>query len=241
MKKVYVYVHVCVLNNYQEVLINILNHIYDSGLYDRLNKLRLSIVGNSVEFKNWFDTLTYDTTKIQLIFPTTRINTFEFHTLHNLFIDAISEDFYCLYLHTKGVSKQTNPNIKDWVDYLLYFTVDKFQNCLLELENFDTVGVNLTGDSENMKSNPALWGYVVKGESVSRTPQHYSGNFWWSKSDNIRKLPDPLYYASYEQYERYRVACECWICLNPNLKPKCLFQSGVNHYGTRYPKEMYVK
>ena len=230
------------MNNYQEVLTNILDHIYDSGLYDKIDKLKLSIVGDFKEFVDWYNMLSapafqknpIDVSKIEVIEQHPKTNTFEFFTLRDIYFDAIEEDIYCLYLHTKGISQQKNPNIKDWVNYMLYYNVVKFQDCLDNLETFDTVGVNLNSNPEGLSSNPALWGYKI-------TPTHYSGNFWWSKSSNIRTLPDPLKYASYEQYQRYRIACECWICMNPNLNPQCLFRSNTNHYMTPYPTKMYIK
>ena len=45
------------MNNYQEILTNILDHIYDSGLYDKIDKLKLSVVGDFREFIEWYNQL----------------------------------------------------------------------------------------------------------------------------------------------------------------------------------------
>ena len=64
---------------------------------------------------------------------------------------------------------------------------------------------------------------------------HYSGNFWWSTSQHITKLPKII-------GSEYTVP-EYWI-LKDNLDNYYNFFSsdfeGQNHYEIRYPKKYYI-
>ena len=89
---------------------------------------------------------------------------------------------------------------------MLHFVLN--QNALGKLKNVDTVGCNYINDGH---------------------PPHWSGNFWWAKSNYIAKLPEcgHLYYDP-----------EFWLHqLNPTFFE--LHNSGVNHYQSRYPIESY--
>ena len=115
-----------------------------------------------------------------------------------------------LYIHTKGISLTFTPMIDDWINLLIYFNIDKHDICIKELDNFDCIGCN----------------YLLKPEN------HFSGNFWWSKTDYICKL-DRI-----DQLIRHYA--EFWLCSNKYAKIKSLHNSNVNHYKERYPPENYI-
>ena len=121
-----------------------------------------------------------------------------------------------LYLHSKGVSKPDNPYIKDWTDYMLYFNVHLYEIAVPNLSYSDACGVNYQGN-------------------------HYSGNYWWSKSSYIRKLS-----KSPAPDQANWVAPETWLTsLGRREKPveHCkivnLWRSGVSHYKNPYPETNY--
>ena len=60
---------------------------------------------------------------------------------------------------------------------------------------------------------------------------HFSGNFWWANSFQIKKLPLLQNYDSY--YE-----AEMWLC-NTKAKYVSLHQSPVNHHISRYHWSCY--
>ena len=128
-----------------------------------------------------------------------------------LYTHAVEEDFNVLYIHSKGVTKPWSDCVKDWIDYMLYFNIDKFQTCLELLQEYDAVGVNL-------QDKPVL---------------HFSGNFWWSKSSNIRKLGE-ITNETYHGPEFYITGCK-------DGKYKGLYISNVNHYMQRFPSELYTQ
>ena len=138
--------------------------------------------------------------------------------LMQLHSDSQKEDFYSLYIHTKGVKKSiTNPEknkyIRDWLDYLLYFNVYKYKLNLNELKYFDTCGVSLR-------------------QSYPSKSWFYAGNFWWTKSSHLRKIKGEI--------ERDYLGPELWLLQNENTDMVSLWQSEINHNENRYLKNNYI-
>jgi hypothetical protein len=76
--------------------------------------------------------------------------------------------------------------------------------------NFDAVGVNLQDESR----------------------LHYAGNFWWSKSEYIKKLGIPI------QIE-YN-SPEFWLTKTKIGNYLSLWNSNINHYEQRYTEDNYL-
>ena len=130
-----------------------------------------------------------------------------------------------LYLHTKNVGKEINYCIEDQIEYLLYFLISKWENCINNLLEFDTCGVDL-------RNEPTL---------------HYSGNFWWSIANNIIQLPSPIEFNNLNKYPNplnsIRHNQEFWVCYDKNKKHLSMWDCGINVYERhlhRYQKELYV-
>lgn len=187
-----------------EVFSQLLSDIKKSGLYEKVEKIRCVVLTmNSIP-----DELFQDP-KIELVSVHRNLSLYELATLHPLYDHARVEDFYVLYLHTKGVRhNNTNPCVNDWVKYLSYFNIEQHETCIKCLENNDTVGVNLQND-------PCI---------------HYSGNFWWSKASHLRTLQKCVYNCYNSP--------EFWITSGKG-KFLNLASSGVNHYTERYPPSLY--
>ena len=148
----------------------------------------------------------YNNPKIVITNYSEDIRLFEVPTINKLHSFSLNnKGFNILYLHTKGVTNQSI-EVNDWIDMMLYFLIN--QNALDKLKNVDTVGCNYINDG---------------------FPPHWSGNFWWAKSNYIAKLPK----CKKEYHEP-----EFWLHqLNPTFFE--LHNSGVNHYHSRYPIENY--
>jgi hypothetical protein len=103
----------------------------------------------------------------------------ENHTYRKIYQDCKQQNMNVCYIHTKGITspirhlRKLNPyqfkNYYYWRQYLNWGVLQNWKACVYALEMFDTAGVNYY-------ENPS---------------RHYSGNFWWSKSDYIKRLPDP--------------------------------------------------
>lgn len=133
----------------------------------------------------------------------------EMRTIRTLWQDAIAhhntstEAYPILYIHSKGALTE-NHCTHLWREYMQAFLIEDYRNCMdtLMWHGYDTCGVDL---------NP--FGGL-----------HYSGNFWWARSDYIAALPDPQ--ASRDRWAgEPRMWSEYWLCHLPG-KHKGLWHSG---------------
>jgi len=137
-------------------------------------------------------------------------------TLSHLYQSAHekTENTHMLYFHTKGITRN-NAQTHNWREMLQYFCVDRWQDCVRELDAHDAVGVT-DGSSNNI----------------------FSGNFWWANSDYIKTLPRPLesqlYLSDQTMYPlqpAYRYAFELWVLSNPEARYQFTHHTKTNHYG----------
>jgi hypothetical protein len=161
--KTYIYLHICAIGHWEIVVKRLLDRIKSSGLYDKIDELRFSLLGDYTHLSN---NLLQDP-KYKNVLWSTDLKLYEACTLNKIWYAAQEEKpFNVLYLHSKGVTHSPDDvNITNWVEYLTYYNVDKHKDCLEYLKDHDVVGVNMSNS----------------------TMLHYSGNFWWSKSSYIAK------------------------------------------------------
>lgn len=223
-----VYINVAVTGSVNRVLNELLSSIDKSGLYDFSNKIFLVINGD----KSQLDFQMRD--KYVIWNPNNDISHCEFPTLDLIWFHCQKEDnLNVVYLHTKGITKPNHAGVIDWTEYLTYFNVDRWAYMLTALGENDVVGVNFGGNRDDLNEHPSTWGY-------GKAPLHFSGNFWWSKSSHIRTLTNPYQFIPDNNYMRYRVACEMWVCSNGDGKYLGVWHSNVNHYSELYPRDRYV-
>ena len=133
-------------------------------------------------------------------------------TLSRMRAHALENDGCYLYMHTKGVTRMFHQdngrysyrNIENWRRLMEHFCLENSKVCIQELESYDLVGCN----------------YIPKG-AMPEIPAHYSGGFWWTKSEFLRKLPD------ISDNTTNRFLAEFWLgtinhkalCLYPIPKP----------------------
>jgi hypothetical protein len=105
-----------------------------------------------------------------------------------------------LYFHTKGIthfaegqSEKTNKKLKavnSWRHAMEHFCIDEWEANVVALDSHQVSGVNYQAEP---------W-------------PHFSGNFWWARSDYLCKLSDPTCFSS-------RIDSEKWVCsMNPTFK-----------------------
>ena len=209
--KKYVYIHVAALNNWLEVFTDIITKLITHGVYNEVNEIRVGYLGDSGQLKQLQEYIS-DKSKIMIAKTCTDLSLYERHTLNLLHDDCTNqrEDFYVLYLHTKGV-KAANPYIKDWIELFHYFLIEKHQHCIQALseQNCSVVGCNM-----------AHWPSL-----------HFSGNLWWASSRYIRTLvrtigPEYLH-------------PEMWVLSGKGKFMSC-HDSRICHYEGPYPASKYV-
>lgn len=162
-KPTYVYIHVCAINSWQTVLKNLLDKIKEYGIYDDIVEIRIGLLGDT-ETRNH---IIFSDPKIRIVAYSEDKSTYERLTLEKLYNDSVDNDFDVLYLHTKGVSydagSDTFKKSEDWTNEML---IKCLENPIFKYK-VDCVGTRL----------------------IDIFSSHFSGNFWWSRSSHIRKLP----------------------------------------------------
>lgn len=141
-------------------------------------------------------------------------NIYEGQTLDVLRMDAQEGDYDICYIQNKGAVSGFTPHVANWRDLLNHYIIKEWTVCVKELETHDLVGV------ADRNSNGIMC----------------SGNFWWAKSEYIRKLALPLdsqYYINdsnlYPWGPSYRYAFEHWVT-KANPKLKYIVETHVDHY-----------
>ena len=155
--------------------LTIFNHQFllleQTGLLNIADKIYICINGESSKFDSIQHLTKYH--NVEIVHTNNSIEYYEYPTLNFLkkTIDN-SEDCYVLYFHVKGASKNIHKPIRDWRFLLEYYNIVQYKKCIDLLDSgYDTVGIL---HSEGMISN---W-------------PHYSGNFWWTNSNHIKRLPE---------------------------------------------------
>ena len=176
-----------------------LDYLISKLHFDLFDIIFINNIGKPIENK-------YNNPKIVITNYSEEHSLFEVPTINKLRSFSISnKGFNILYLHTKGITR-TEIEIDDWIDMMLYFLIN--ENAINQLKNKITVGCNYINDG---------------------FPPHWSGNFWWAKSNYLATLP--------ECGSKYQDP-EFWLHqLNPTYFE--LHNSRVNHYFQRYPVEKY--
>lgn len=124
---------------------------------------------------------------------------FEFPTLRMLHhFSKLYKDYFILYVHTKGVSKPGNTNVDLWRKDMIHNSIYNWDKNIEALNNYDTIGIRYRN-----KPSP-----------------HWSGNFWWARSDYIATLPDVEEAVQWRREIRFKA--EAWVfSSNPRYLETC--------------------
>lgn len=170
-----IYYHIAEIGNWENIVIEQFKMLKSSGLYDKCIEIRVGFLGNINNI------LPYLNNKIRLYYHSKNVKEFEHPTINNLlsFAKDTYDEYSILYIHNKGSSSGiNNTHVHNWRRLMMYYLVEQHRKCLHYLNTYDTVGCNLC-ESKN---------YTCKILNEKHN-YHYSGNFWWSKTSYIKKLP----------------------------------------------------
>jgi len=212
MQKINIFYHMLCVNDFIDRFDKTYTKIKNSGLLDKTDNIFVICVGaermKSAQHFSEYDKVTTYVEEDDTSESATLIKVWEF-CQHN--------DTKVLYLHSKGVTRSDNENIKSWVNLMEYFCIEKHEKCFKALQQYDTCGVNLS--YEPMK--------------------HYSGNFWWANSSfikNSRNRYDPTLSSKINDKRWY---CEFWLLDTPTVNPVSMHQANCDLYATNYTKDKY--
>lgn len=176
MKKIIGYSHNWLVNHFEEIVTEQLQRLVNSGLYDATEVIYCGVIGSNENYDK-FRELIKPYPKIKVAEYSTTPELFEFQTMDIIksHADESKEDYYLWYIHTKGVSFARNhPNKKAygggtyWRRHMEKYTIDLWRDNVVELDKgYETCGTQMR---------------------VRDFPRHYSGSFWWARSEYIKIL-----------------------------------------------------
>lgn len=220
MRDFYAFLHVCSLQRYKEIF----QETWEKSIpmFNDCKKLYISVVG-----PGRMEEIAPKSDKIELIHHSDNPEAHEFPTLNLLRKVCKENECFVCYYHLRGVtSPLDNLCVVDQRHYMTFFNIERYKFCLGYLDKgFDAVGVD-----------------------ISRWPAtHFSGNFWWARSEHINSLVDmedlpaiPDFYNAPDRKHRHR--CEMWIGSNPTHNYLEMWNSGIHPTQkgfVRYPEENY--
>lgn len=116
---------------------------------------------------------------VQIFHHNTSKNVDERFTHQKMYEDCQVEDQYVLYLHSKGMSSLIN-------NLMVPGRVSKFRNRYYWRQFMNNAISRWEDCVEGLKEHD------ISGIDFSNSPSpHFRGNFFWTKSEHVRKLPSP--------------------------------------------------
>lgn len=190
-KPIYVYFHLYAAGDWVEPWTDFITGVTDTGLYDRMVAMKVGIVGLPSQREAAKELIKTYGDKIEVLVEADR--GYEQLTLDVLNKEVQDQDFYCLYAHTKGAAYR-RPQNSWWRRDMIRHTVRRWAEAVEALDNgYDAAGIF-------WRSRPQL------GPRSPVLDPHFSGNFWWAKSEYLRTLGPPLHNTRYD--------AEAWIGRN---------------------------
>jgi len=170
----------------------------DAGILEIMDELNFTVICNSEKKASDFIRLqgAYDIgkpKKVELVYSPystdeEMLNSIESpdtitenHTMRKIWNDSHDKDMIILYLHSKGITAtkkslengdaETFKKYYYWRQFLNWGAIENGHKCYAALKHSD---------------------YDIAGVNYCEKPsKHFSGSFWWSKSEYIKRLPDP--------------------------------------------------
>lgn len=171
--KINIFWHICAMNNWREIVEDQISTLEKSGLLSECEKVHVTFLGDNIDDISW---LIKDKIKIRNF--SENLKHYEKICLNDLRDWCQLNDSYVFYFHSKGVSKpEFKENIWEWRKMMEYFLVNNYEKCINLLSSYDVLGISLCDAGTSAKINDETHKF------------HFSGNFWWSKTDYLKKLP----------------------------------------------------
>jgi len=144
-----------------------------------------------------------------------------------------NHNFAILYIHNRGATRFPDSPSEDWTLMMEYFCIENWKKGLSILSNKYTAGCEMWAHRSRIKQNDFIY--------------HYSGNFWWARSDYIRLLKYPTFENRNEESEDWilqladkGISKTKFGILHRTSQKK--YERGIVHsYLDRYPMEYYKK
>lgn len=192
---------ICCIGNYLKIVNDQLELLLSSKLYKNTKKIYCFVC----LYNDLIITILSKYDKIVIIKSSE--NLFEKFAINNI-KKYLTEECYFYYIHSKSVTRN-GQQYDDWRYICNYFTIVKWLINFELLKFYDCVGINL-------RFYPNI---------------HFSGNFWWSKTDHIKKI---------DNINNEYLSPEMFICSKKNTNYISIHKSGIRHDVTVYEKKNYI-
>jgi len=204
-----VFLHSLTKNGDTRILTELLDAIDAAPIRSSIDRIYIVNIGESIDLNELGRA---EADGYRLINYSTDTKYFEMATLSVLrLFSSFHDSAQVFYMHTKGASyDDIFPVIEDWRHLMAHFLMERGDEAIELLNDFDVVGCNL----------------------MEKPNLHFSGNFWWANASYLVTLESPNLSNRHE--------AEWWVCTGDGVRIRTLHDSGINHYQQRYPRENYV-
>lgn len=229
MMKKYIYYHIYLTEdtaNWAHLFLDQLFLIINTKLLNSIERMIITCIGSPTQI-NLFKKLCCNFTNLEINAYETKITDKELNlnylssnrvldeciTLKNLYEHAKKENAYFLYSHSKGITAinklkeqqdcKTFINYYCWRKFMEWGSIEKWDKNIKLLDTYACVGTNFCN-----------W-----------PVPHYSGGFWWSKSEYLNTLPDVseddwwiklIDNSDLKNWNSFRLKPEMWVGYNYN-------------------------
>jgi len=218
--KNYCFIHSCCLEKDKTYRLDyLINDLVKSNCINSLDKIYINNIGEPLDnfyIESFKDMNDMNKAKFETNNYSLNINLQEAATINKMIsFSKQNPNNNILYIHTKGIRFDINDSKQtDWINMMTHFLLYNSNKCIEKLNDcYDSVGCNYhDGTGEHKK--------------------HYSGNFWWSKTNHLAKL------EYINELDNPRSVVEFHLF---SIDHKCfeIHKSNINHYFENYPKEKY--
>lgn len=183
------FAHLYLINSWYTIFSEQLRILLISGLYDACEEINVNLIGfpeDRVLFEKLFSDL-YP--KLIIRSFSAEPTDYEFNALR--MIENDNSEYVGFYFHTKSVTRPFEVYINHWRSILNEYILNRWREHRDRVEN----------------------GYDVSSVNEMKSPDHFSGNFWWFNRKYINRLPkiDAL-----DKTNRWHP--EQWICMCSDRK-----------------------
>jgi len=207
--KILGYWHIYMINHWYSVITDQMRILLTSGLYDACDEISIGCIGFPEE-KALLEKLVVNLyPKLKIKYFSENPMEYEFPTLK--LIEADITPHVGFYFHTKSITRPFETIINHWRMWLNESILNLWR------EHYERV----------------CNGYDVSSVNEMKSPDHFSGNFWWFRRDYIYRLPkiDTL-------DKNNRFAAEQWICMcdSKNIYSEKFVEPGRDVFLIEYKK-----
>lgn len=212
-----IFYHIYAINHWKKIVYEQIGLIVNSGLYDNVDRIFCGIVGKeqTLIFVQKFikRVLKHYGVTNKFVFKSSTENSFEYLTLKMLQDYAKLNDSKVLYLHTKGVTATIGTCDykfkKSWRKCMEHFCITRWARCVKYINIFDVCGafyresrfrrtiaqcsIGRKDVLKWMNDKPIFARlYICNRQPLSFgwRLNYLAGNFWWTTTKHIRRLPE---------------------------------------------------